>query len=98
MDLKIISQKDEPLLSRKRVIAEVIYDNKTPSNAEVKKMISAEMKVSEELIVIEKIQTLYGKRSAKTIAYAYLNKEDMAKIVKVKVKKDKKEAPKEEKK
>ena len=26
MDLKIISQKDEPLLSRKRVIAEVIYD------------------------------------------------------------------------
>lgn len=111
MNLKIIEQKDEPLLSRKQVSGDLFFENSTPSRDEVKKAVSKELKISEDLIVTDKIETAFGKKEASFIVYTYLNKEDMEKIAKVKepkkpkekkeTKKEepvKKEAPKEEKK
>ena len=36
MDLKIISKKQDPLLSRVKVEAEIVFDKTTPSRGEIK--------------------------------------------------------------
>lgn len=99
MDLKIIEKKEQPMLSRIEVIGKLEFKGPTPSEADVKKQLSAELKVGEELIVIKKISTHFGSESADLFAYSYLNKEDLKKIEpKPKEKKAKPGAPKEEKK
>lgn len=108
MDLKIVEKKEQPLLSRIEITGILEFEGATPSAKDVKKQLSTELKVGEELIVIKNIFTHFGKTNADLVAYAYLNKEDMEKIEpKPKKKAAKpgaapkegaKEAPKEEKK
>jgi len=75
MTFKIISQENEPLLSRIHVKAELIFEHATPSNAEVKKQIASSMKKDESLVVIKKIATHYGEKMADVDAVVYENKE-----------------------
>ncbi|MBW2984462.1 hypothetical protein KY361_05065 [Candidatus Woesearchaeota archaeon] len=107
MDLKIIEKKEQPMLSRIEITGRLEFKGATPSAAEVRKQLSSQLKVGENLIVIKKISTHFGSGTADLVAYSYLNKEDMEKIEpKPKEKKGKpgaakeapKEAPKEEKK
>ena len=97
MNLKIINEKDEPLLSRKEVTAELYFEKAaTPSNDKVKKNISSQLKADEKLIVIKKIDSHYGTTEAVVTAVVYTSKEEMEKIEpKKKEKKEKK--PKAEK-
>jgi ribosomal protein S24E len=112
MDLKIIDKNEQPMLSRIEITGKLEFQGATPSTADVKKQLSSELKVGEDLIVVKNIATHFGSETADLTAYAYLNKEDMGKIEpKPKEKKAKpgakpaegakeapKEAPKEEKK
>ena len=75
MTFKIISQENEPLLSRIHVKAELIFEHATPSNAEVKKQIASSMKKDESLVVIKKIATHFGEKMADVDAVVYENKE-----------------------
>lgn len=96
MDLKILSKKEEPLLSRTKVEAEVSFDKTTPSKSEVKKALVEELGKEEKLIVVNKIYTVYGIKKAKNLAYAYENEEIMKAIEPKPKVSEKKEAAKEE--
>ncbi len=111
MKLNLIDEKAAPLLSRKRLKFEIDYSGgKTPSRADVRKMIAAAQKVKEDLVVIRHIYPKFGKSLAKVIVHLYDTVEDLKKYevvikdIKEKEKKEEansaapQEAPKEEKK
>lgn len=80
MQLKITEEKDNPLLSRKEVYAEVSFDKATPSNAEIGKAIAEKVSSKEELVVVKKIAGGFGTTTAKIHAHVYKDKEQKEKI------------------
>ena len=89
MELKILNKKEEPLLSRTRMEAEVIFENATPSGKEVKSNLAKKIGTDEKLIDVKSIYTVFGLKKAKILFYAYEN-EEILKRIKV----EKKEAEK----
>ena len=71
MEIKLVSIKKNPLLNRKDVDFLVETKTKTPSRVEIKKSIADEMKLSEEIIFIKKMQTLTGSHITVGIANIY---------------------------
>ena len=96
MNLKIISQTEEPLLSRTNIKASISFEAQTPSTEDVKKQLASAAKKDEKLVVIKKIATHYGSREADVDAYIYTSEEEMKKI-EPKPKEKKEKAPKPEK-
>ena len=82
MEVKIVSAKENPLLKRKEVNFRVEHGpkGKTPPRLEVKKAIAAELKISEELVFVEKMHTMTGTNTAVGVANAYETAEQ-AKLV-----------------
>lgn len=101
MELKVTEEKEDILLSRKEINAQITFKGATPSKEDIKKQLSSVLKADEKLIVIKNVFTSFGSETAKVIAYQYTNDEYMKKIEpkeKEKPKEEKKETPKEEKK
>ena len=97
MELKIINKKADPLLSRIKVEAELTFDKGTPSNAEVRSMLSKDLGKDEKLIVVKNIYTTYGLTKATNLSYIYENEEALKRIeVQKKEKTGKKEAKSDE--
>lgn len=89
MDLKIISKKDNPLLSRVEIKAQVSFVNApTPKKEDVRKKIISIEKADEKLVVIKKIENTFGVGGINVLAYIYNSAEELAKI-EPKPKKDK---------
>jgi ribosomal protein S24E len=80
MNLTIKQETESPLLSRKEIKAEVIFEKATPSNDEVAKDIASKTKSSPELIVVKHIYTKFGETKADVEAYIYQSKEALEKI------------------
>ena len=73
MEVKLVSVKNNPLLNRKEVdfLVETKTQVKTPSRANIKKSIADQMKISEEIVFIKKMQTLTGSNMTVGIANVY---------------------------
>ena len=69
MEIKLVSVKKNPLLSRTEV--DFLVETNTPSRAIIKKAISDKMKKSEEFVFIKKMQTLTGSNITIGIANIY---------------------------
>ncbi len=95
MELKIINKKEDPLLSRTKVEAEIVFEKATPSREEIKGKLAKNLGKDEKLIVVKGIYTLYGLKKAKNIAYIYENEEFLKRIEVETKKKGKKKAPTE---
>ena len=95
MDIKIIQEK-QATVPRQEIKLEVAFEKSTPKRLDLKREISKKIKQKEELIIIKKIITDYGKRSAQVTAYAYRDEETLKKIEYPKV--VEKNFPKQEKK
>jgi len=80
MNVKILEQKQEPLLSRTVITADLTFEGATPSKEEVKKVIASQTKADEKLLIIKKITTRYGSTKAQASAYLYDSEEEMKKI------------------
>tara|TARA_Y100000310_G_scaffold255534_1_gene263005 strand:- start:1070 stop:1531 length:462 start_codon:yes stop_codon:yes gene_type:complete len=96
MELKIINKKEEPLLSRTKVEAEVVFEKTTPSREEIKSKLGKDLGKDEKLIVVKNIYTQYGQKKAKNLSYVYEKEEDLKRIEVEK--KEKKEGEKAEEK
>jgi len=94
MELKIISKKEEPLLSRTKVEAEVVFEKATPSREEIKSKLATDLGKDGKLIVVKGIYTIRGLKKAKNISYIYEN-EDYLKRIEVEKKESKKKAKEE---
>ncbi len=93
--LKEIKEKKEPLLSKTRIDATIEFENATPSYKEVTTLLATNLKADAKLVVVKNIYNLFGKRTAKVIAYNY-DSEDKKNIFepKIKQKKEKKQVEK----
>lgn len=95
MMLNILKEKETPLLSRKRITAEVTFKGATPARVNIRKELATKLKAKEELVEIRHIYSKFGEEKAKVIAHIY----DNEKVMKVLMHKKKtKEENKEEKK
>ncbi len=101
MELKVINKKQDPLLFRTEIKAEMYFKGATPSKEEVKKKISSQVSANESLVVVRNIYTRQGVEQADVEAYVYDNADKMKVIEPKKSKLSKKEQeaakPKEEK-
>ncbi|MBD3259252.1 hypothetical protein GF371_01315, partial [Candidatus Woesearchaeota archaeon] len=97
MAIEIIEKKPAELLNRENIVAKVSFDGATPSRADLKKRLAAQLKTDENLVIISKINTAFGKSLAMIKARIYKNEADMKKIErKAVIKKNSKKAEKKE--
>jgi len=89
MELKVTSKKEEPLLSRTMVEAELVFEKATPSNEEIRSKLAQSLGKDEKLVVIKNAHTSYGLKKAKITSYVY-DDEKLKEKIERKIKKDKK--------
>jgi small subunit ribosomal protein S24e len=68
LDIKIIEEKNNPLLNRREVVFKVDHESATPSRKSIVDRIAATMNSKEGLVIIDNLKTEFGKRE--TIGYA----------------------------
>ena len=94
MKFTVKSTDEQKLLSRKAVTALVVFEKTTPSNADIKKQIAGALKVSEDVVAVKGIYTIFGHTKADVFAYVYESKEMLEKFEPKKRKKKKKKKKK----
>ncbi len=93
MQVNIVQKKEEPLLSRTMLKADIEFEKSTPSYAEVTSVLATALKSDEKLIAIKHIYNSFGSRKAQVIAYLYLD-ENKKQFIEPKIKEGKKEKAK----
>ncbi|HMK45221.1 MAG TPA: 30S ribosomal protein S24e [Methanocella sp.] len=101
MEIKVLEERNNPLLQRREVKFSVSHNLGTPSRQEIKDKIAAYLNSKPELVIVERMRTQFGKRETRGYAKIYetperLNRVETEHIVQRNEKK--KPAPKEEEK
>jgi len=73
MEVKIISEKENPLLKRKEVYFQVEHSQtgNTPPRIEIKKAVATMLKTDSNLVFVKKLETKTGTHTAAGIANVY---------------------------
>lgn len=71
MDIKVLEQKNNPLLQRREVRFSVSHNLGTPSRDEIKASIAAHLNSKPELVIIERMRSQFGKRETHGYAKIY---------------------------
>lgn len=103
MDIKVLEEKKNPLLYRREVKFSVSHNLGTPSRDEIKAKIAAYLNSTPELVIIDHMNSEFGKRETKGYAKIYETAERMKStetehIVQRNAKKEPKKEGEEEKK
>ncbi len=77
--MKTIEQKQNPLLFREEIKI-LIEAEKTPSYTEASSLISEKFNKDQEVIVIKKVKSKFGRNTFLITAFVYNSKEDKDKI------------------
>jgi small subunit ribosomal protein S24e len=77
MELKIEKKTENELLMRTEIDFSATSEGATPSRKDVKAGIQQSLKVDDELIVIDRIDNMYGTTGVKGKALVYRSKEGM---------------------
>ncbi|MDI9393901.1 MAG: 30S ribosomal protein S24e [Euryarchaeota archaeon] len=80
MDIKILKDKNNPLLNRRELDFTVKYEGSTPSRSDVKNKLAAMLNAPLELLVIQRIKTEYGMQESKGYAKLYEDAERMKEV------------------
>ena len=89
MNIIILKQEKQPLLSRTEVSAKVSFKGSTPSKKDVQKNIASKLKQKEELTAIKHIYNEFGAQEAEVEAFIYEDKKVMSVLEKSKKKEEK---------
>ncbi len=79
MEIQIINEKTNPLLNRREISLKV-KEKATPSRVEVKSKLAALLNSKPELIVIERLTTIYGKQELAGKAFIYQSEERLKQL------------------
>lgn len=82
MDVKIIEDKKNVLLTRREIKFEIIFEGSTPARLDVKNKIAALLNVPLELVVVQKMNNEFGRQLLKGYAKIYESEERMKQIEK----------------
>lgn len=77
MDITIRSEKTEPLLSRRCVVADVSYTGVTPSRLELRKKLAEYLKAPENLVIVNRIWNADGHTKAVVTVHLYTDEKDI---------------------
>jgi len=89
--MKLIKEKEMPLLSRKRLTLEMEHaGSSTPKKEGVRELVAKLAKTKPELVTIRHIYTRFGIGKSKVIAHVYQNEDELKILEKKKEKKEKK--------
>ena len=80
MDIKVLEQKNNPLLQRREVKFSVSHNLGTPSRDEIKGQIAAHLNSKPELVIIERMRSQFGKRETHGYAKIYETVERMKSV------------------
>ena len=81
MEIKIVSDTNEPLLSKRLVVAAIEWaEGPTPTRIEVRKKVADALRLSEDQLVLTKIGVQFGFRKASVAAQVYASKELLQKL------------------
>ena len=80
MDIKITSERKNPLLERREVEFVISYDKTAPPRKEVITKLAADMNVKDDLVVVEKMKTEFGTHIILGRAKVYGNAENLKAI------------------
>jgi len=80
MKLNITNKTDNILLHRLNVEGTISFEGVTPSNNDLRKKLTSELKKDTNLIVIKNIHTSFSQQNAKFLAFVYENAEAKNKI------------------
>ncbi len=84
MDMKILKEREFPLLKRKRVACMFEFTGPTPSIVQFRDSLSSKFKVDKGLVAIRHVYQRFGKPTAKVIAHIYSDKAYKEKLEKTK--------------
>ncbi len=84
--IKVITQKEIPLLNRKIVDLDFSFTGSTPKKEVIKKEVAGFLKTKEDLIVIKKVSPRFGEERIKVVAHVYKSVEDLKEIEEIKKK------------
>ncbi|MFB3763992.1 MAG: 30S ribosomal protein S24e [Methanotrichaceae archaeon] len=73
MDIKVISEKKNPMLERREIVFKVTYDEATPSRKSIVDKLAATMNSKQGLVIVDNIKTEFGKREGIGYAKIYEN-------------------------
>lgn len=85
MKLKITKNDEEPLLSRSKINAEVEFDSAVPARKDIIQQLAGSISAEPDLVVVRKINSIFGANKANISAYLYKNKESRDKVEEKKV-------------
>ncbi len=71
MNLNIIEEKENKLLSRREIVAKITFEGMTPTRKELQTALAKQLKGDEKLTIINTIRTAFGDTSAEVIATIY---------------------------
>lgn len=78
MEVKLLSERENPLFHRKELQFEINHPSTaTPSTKDVRAKLAAKLTVNEELLVVKNCRTAYGGTTTRGHAYVYKTKEAM---------------------
>ncbi len=80
MDIKVINDRNNPMLERREVIFKIEHDGPTPSRKSVVDNIVATMNSKQGLVVVDRMKTEFGKRE--TVGYVKIY-ESQEKVIEV---------------
>ena len=80
MEITITEQKENKLLHRKEIKAEISFPSATPSYADVTNAITQKLGIGADLIKIQHVYNKFGATKADVIVFAYDSKEHLARI------------------
>jgi len=81
MDIEILSKEENALLNRIEVEFKVVHEGKqTPKRSEVKDMVATLLKASKDVLVIDHMESSYGKGESIGYAKVYKTADDCQKV------------------
>lgn len=80
MEIRVESERYNPLLKRREVHLRVRFNGKTPSRAEIREKVAGLMNAELKRVVLDYVKTEFGKREAKVYAKIYDNEEALKAI------------------
>ncbi|HLC66485.1 MAG TPA: hypothetical protein VJK52_02490 [Candidatus Nanoarchaeia archaeon] len=80
MELKILKEKQSPLLARKRITLSGTFSGATPSRLELTQAVARVANAKPEHTIVRHVYTKFGRGEAKVICHVYEKAEDLERL------------------
>ena len=80
MEIKVTDEKDNPLLERKELDIQVVYEGATPKREEIKNALIAMLNSNKELLILDSLKVKFGAQELTAEARIYKKKEKVLEV------------------